>query len=51
MAAVTLRAGIEKAIMEAVPEVGEIIDVTAHEEGEEPYYAAAEPAGASPFTK
>ena len=51
MAAVTLRAGIEKAIMEAVPDVSEIIDVTAHEEGEEPYYAAAEAAGASPFTK
>jgi Fe/S biogenesis protein NfuA len=49
MAAVTLRAGIEKAIMEAVPEVKEIIDVTAHEQGEDPYYAA-ETAGASPFT-
>lgn len=48
MAAVTLRAGIEKAILEAVPEVKQIIDVTAHEEGEDPYYAA-EAAGASPF--
>lgn len=50
MAAVTLRAGIEKAILEAVPEVKEIIDVTAHEEGEEPYYAA-ESAGESPFAQ
>ncbi|MEX1247474.1 MAG: NifU family protein [Anaerolineales bacterium] len=48
MAAVTLRAGIEKAIMEAVPEVKEIVDVTAHEAGEDPYYAA-EAAGTSPF--
>jgi Fe/S biogenesis protein NfuA len=49
MAAVTLRAGIEKAILEAVPEVKEIIDVTAHEEGEDPYYAAEAAAAASPF--
>jgi len=49
LAAVTLRAGIEKAIKKAVPEVKEIIDVTAHEQGEDPYYAA-EAAGASPFT-
>ena len=51
LAAVTLRAGIEKAIKEAVPEVREIIDVTAHEQGEDPYYAAAEAAGASPFAQ
>lgn len=50
LAAVTLRAGIEKAILEAVPEVKHIIDVTAHEEGEDPYYAA-EAAGASPFAR
>ena len=50
MAAVTLRAGIEKAILQALPEVKEIIDVTAHEQGEDPYYAA-EAAGASPFAQ
>jgi Fe/S biogenesis protein NfuA len=37
MAAVTLRAGIEKAILEAVPEVKEIIDVTSHDEGVDQY--------------
>jgi Fe/S biogenesis protein NfuA len=52
MAAVTLRQGIEKAILQAVPEVKRIIDITAHEAGEDPYYsqqAAAEAVGASPF--
>lgn len=51
LSAVTLRQGIENAIRQAVPEVQEIIDVTAHEAGENPYYAreAAEGVGASPF--
>jgi Fe/S biogenesis protein NfuA len=48
MAAVTLRAGIEKAILEAVPEVKEIIDVTDHDDGEDPYYAR-ETEGVSPL--
>jgi len=53
MAAVTLRQGIERAIMQAAPEVKQIIDITSHEEGEDPYYAAeaAEKMGASPFAK
>ena len=53
LSAVTLRAGIENAIRQAVPEVQEIIDVTAHEAGENPYYSreAAETLGASPFQK
>lgn len=53
MAAVTLRAGVEKAILEAAPEIKQIIDVTAHEAGEDPYYSAeaAQAAGASPFEK
>lgn len=41
MARVTLGQGIEVAIREAVPEVGEIIDVTDHASGENPYYEAA----------
>jgi len=52
LAAVTLRQGIERAIMQAVPEVKEIVDITAHEAGEDPYYsaeAAAAASGASPF--
>jgi Fe/S biogenesis protein NfuA len=51
MAAVTLRQGIEQAILQAVPEITEIIDVTDHDDGEDPYYSqqAAEAMGASPF--
>jgi Fe/S biogenesis protein NfuA len=41
MARVTLGQGIEVAIREAVPEVGEIIDITDHASGENPYYEAA----------
>lgn len=39
MAAMTLRQGIERAIREEVPEVDEVIDVTDHGAGENPYYA------------
>ncbi len=51
LSAVTLRAGIENAIKQAVPDVQEIVDVTAHEAGENPYYSreAAQTMGASPF--
>lgn len=38
MANVTLRHGIETMIREAVPEVGEILDVTDHAAGRNPYY-------------
>jgi Fe/S biogenesis protein NfuA len=41
MARVTLGQGIEVAIRDAVPEVGEIIDITDHASGENPYYEAA----------
>ncbi|MEX0825340.1 MAG: NifU family protein [Acidimicrobiia bacterium] len=41
MARVTLGQGIEVAIRGAVPEVGEIIDITDHASGENPYYEAA----------
>lgn len=43
MATVTLRQGIEAAIKQALPEVRNIIDVTDHAAGTNPYY---EPAGA-----
>ncbi|MBI3292738.1 MAG: NifU family protein [Elusimicrobia bacterium] len=39
MANVTLKQGIEVAIRRAVPDVGEILDVTDHAEGRNPYYA------------
>ncbi len=38
MATVTLRQGIERALREAVPEVTEIVDVTDHAAGRNPYY-------------
>jgi Fe/S biogenesis protein NfuA len=41
MASVTLSQGIEVAILDAVPEVTEVIDVTDHASGANPYYEAA----------
>lgn len=54
LSAVTLRAGIEEAIMHAVPEIKAVVDVTEHELGENPYYSAETAEGmkgASPFDK
>lgn len=39
MADVTLKQGIERAIREVAPEVGDILDVTDHAEGRNPYYS------------
>jgi len=39
MSAATLREGIQVAIKEAIPEVTEIVDVTDHDAGDNPYYA------------
>ena len=38
MSYMTLKEGIEGAIKEAVPTIKTVIDVTAHDEGEDPYY-------------
>ena len=38
MASVTLKQGIEVSVREAVPEIQEVIDVTDHAEGTNPYY-------------
>jgi Fe/S biogenesis protein NfuA len=38
MAAVTLAQGVRRIIMESVPEVRDIVDVTNHEAGSNPYY-------------
>jgi Fe/S biogenesis protein NfuA len=35
----TLREGIARSIKEAIPEVSEVVDVTDHALGENPYYA------------
>jgi Fe/S biogenesis protein NfuA len=41
LAAVTLSQGIEVAILDAVPEITEVIDVTDHASGANPYYESA----------
>ena len=48
MAVVTLRQGIEVRIKEMVPGIREIVDVTDHAGGENPYYASSE-GGSSPL--
>jgi Fe/S biogenesis protein NfuA len=39
LSAATLREGITKAILEAIPEVTEVVDTTDHDLGENPYYS------------
>ncbi len=39
MSAATLREGISKAILEAVPEITDVVDTTDHEQGDNPYYS------------
>ena len=41
MAQVTLRQGIEVAIRESIPEIVNVIDVTDHASGENPYYESS----------
>ena len=41
MAAVTLRQGIEQILRDAIPAIVEIVDVTDHQGGDNPYYAAS----------
>lgn len=38
LAAMTLRQGIETAILDAIPEIDEVVDVTDHSLGENPFY-------------
>jgi len=38
LAAVTLRQGIERSILEAIPEIEEVVDVTDHSMGANPFY-------------
>ena len=38
VSAMTLREGIARSIKEAIPEVTEVVDMTDHEHGENPYY-------------
>ena len=41
MAAVTLSQGIEVAILDAVPEMTQVVDVTDHASGTNPYFESA----------
>ena len=41
MAQVTLTQGIEKALRDAVPEIGNIIDATDHASGSNPYFESS----------
>lgn len=41
LAAVTLSQGIEVAILEGVPEIAKVVDVTDHASGENPYFESA----------
>ncbi len=38
MSAATLREGIQRVILEAIPEVTDVVDATDHESGENPFY-------------
>ena len=46
MADVTLKQGIEKTLMESLPEITAVRDVTDHQSGENPYYESNEGASA-----
>ena len=39
MSAATLQEGIQRAILEAIPEITEVVDTTDHEQGENPYFS------------
>ena len=39
MASMTLKQGVERALREAMPELDEVLDVTDHASGDNPYYA------------
>ena len=41
LAAVTLKQGIERMILEQIPEVVGVVDVTDHASGTDPYYQSA----------
>ena len=47
-AAMTLRSGVESAILSRVPEIAEIVDVTNHGAGDHPYYKSGQE-GRSPL--
>lgn len=50
MVSVTLKQGVEQLVKQAVPQIREIIDVTDHAGGSNPYYTAAK-GGESPFNQ
>jgi len=49
MARMTLKQGIEAMILDAVPEIQQVLDTTDHAGGTNPYYQTAKGGGESPF--
>ncbi len=49
MAAVTLKMGVERMICEAVPEVREVVDITEHAAGSNPFYRTPADGQSSPL--
>jgi Fe/S biogenesis protein NfuA len=48
VASVTLRQGIETALVQAVPEIRRVVDVTDHQSGTNPYFPTISEGGAAP---
>lgn len=46
LSSVTLKQGVNRAIMEQAPEIAEVVDITDHDAGENPFYAPSEVEGA-----
>jgi Fe/S biogenesis protein NfuA len=49
MASVTLRQGVERMILEAVPTIRQVVDVTDHAGGSNPYFTTAKGGAESPY--
>ena len=45
LAQVTLKQGIEKIILESIPELSQVVDVTDHASGDDPYYQSQKDSG------
>lgn len=49
MARMTLKQGVEAIILNAVPQIRQVIDTTDHADGSNPYYQPSKGGGSSPF--
>lgn len=46
LSSVTLKQGVNRAILDQIPEIAEVVDITDHAAGENPFYKPSEVAGA-----